>query len=96
MVKDLDIIITNRSKLLSVDLHEVWWYRNLLSMYIKRDISHFINKRFLVPYGLLSNHSSPPSCSCLYLVKLRESLQMVSPWTPSSPYKTYISYYAIR
>ena len=29
MIKDWDIIITNRNKLLSVDLHEVWRYRDI-------------------------------------------------------------------
>ena len=37
MAKEWDIIITNRSKLLSIDLQEVWRYRDLLSMYVKRD-----------------------------------------------------------
>ena len=32
MAKDWDIIITNISKLLSIDLQEVWRYRDLLAM----------------------------------------------------------------
>ena len=49
MTKDWDIIITNRSKLLSVDLHEVWRYRDLLSMYVKRDIVTFYKQTILGP-----------------------------------------------
>ena len=38
MAKDWDIIITNKSNLFSIDLGEVWRYRDLLTMYVKRDI----------------------------------------------------------
>ena len=49
MIKDWDIIITNKNKLLSVDLHEVWRYRDLLSMYVKRDIITFYKQTILGP-----------------------------------------------
>ncbi len=49
MTKDWDIIITNKSKLLSIDLHEVWRYRDLLAMYVKRDIITFYKQTILGP-----------------------------------------------
>ena len=49
MAKDWDIIITNRSKLLSIDLQEVWRYRDLLRMYVKRDIITFYKQTILGP-----------------------------------------------
>ena len=41
MSNDWDIIITNKNRLFSLDLSEVWRYRDLLSMYVKRDIITF-------------------------------------------------------
>ena len=38
MNKEWDLIITNQSKLLSLKLSEVWRYRDLLLMYVKRDV----------------------------------------------------------
>ena len=49
MAKDWDIIITNKSKLFSLDLHEVWRYRDLLAMYVKRDIITFYKQTILGP-----------------------------------------------
>ena len=49
MAKDWDIIITNKSNLLSIDLGEVWRYRDLLSMYVKRDIVTFYKQTILGP-----------------------------------------------
>ena len=49
MSKDWDIIITNKSNLLSVDLGEVWHYRDLLMMYVKRDIVTFYKQTILGP-----------------------------------------------
>ena len=49
MTEKWDIIITNRSKLLSIDLHEVWRYRDLLAMYVKRDIITFYKQTILGP-----------------------------------------------
>lgn len=47
MAKDWDIIITNKSNLLSIDLQEIWHYRDLLSMYVKRDIITFYKQTIL-------------------------------------------------
>lgn len=47
MAKDWDIIITNKSNLLSIDLQEIWHYRDLLSMYVKRDIITFYEQTML-------------------------------------------------
>ena len=49
MAKDWDIIITNKSNLLSIDLGEVWRYRDLLTMYVKRDIVTFYKQTILGP-----------------------------------------------
>ena len=49
MSKNWDIIITNKSSLLSIDLHEVWRYRDLLAMYVKRDIITFYKQTILGP-----------------------------------------------
>ena len=49
MANHWDIIITNKSKLLSLDLHEVWRYRDLLAMYVKRDIITFYKQTILGP-----------------------------------------------
>ena len=57
-----DIVIKPRSGLFRLDLEEVWLYRDLLVMYIRRDIVTF--------YGLLSSHCLLPSCSCLFLAVL--------------------------
>ena len=49
MTKDWDIIITNKSNLLSLELSEVWRYRDLLAMYVKRDIVTFYKQTVLGP-----------------------------------------------
>ena len=49
MGNDWDIIITNKSNLLSIDLGEVWHYRDLLMMYVKRDIVTFYKQTILGP-----------------------------------------------
>lgn len=49
MVKDWDIIITNKSHLWSIDFYEIWHYRDLLSMYVKRDIVTFYKQTILGP-----------------------------------------------
>jgi len=49
MLKDWDIIITNNKRLFSLDLSEVWRYRDLLSMYVKRDIITFYKQTILGP-----------------------------------------------
>ena len=49
MNKDWDIIITNRGKLFSLDLREVWQYRDLLTMYVRRDIVTFYKQTILGP-----------------------------------------------
>jgi len=49
MAKEWDYIISNRNSLLSVDLGEVWRYRDLLFMYVKRDIVTFYKQTILGP-----------------------------------------------
>lgn len=49
MAKEWDIVITNRSKLLSLDLQELWRYRDLLAMYVKRDIITLYKQTILGP-----------------------------------------------
>ena len=49
MTKDWDIIITNRSSLFHIDLQEIWRYRDLLAMYVKRDIVTFYKQTILGP-----------------------------------------------
>ena len=46
---DWDIVITPKSKLLSLDQHEVWRYRDLLMMYVKRDIVTLYKQTILGP-----------------------------------------------
>lgn len=50
---DWDIIITPKSKLLSLDLHEVWKYRDLVVMYIKRDVVTLYKQTVLGPVWYL-------------------------------------------
>ncbi len=47
MNKDWDIIITNKSSLLYLDIREVWNYHGLLAMYVKRDIITFYKQTIL-------------------------------------------------
>ena len=49
MSNDWDIIITNKNRLFSLDLSEVWRYRDLLTMYVKRDIITFYKQTILGP-----------------------------------------------
>lgn len=49
MEKNWDIIIQNKSKLLNLDLKEVWRYRDLLNMYVRRDIVTFYKQTILGP-----------------------------------------------
>ena len=49
MSKDWDIIISNKSNLLSINIAEVWRYRDLLNMYVKRDIITFYKQTILGP-----------------------------------------------
>ena len=44
-----DTSITTDKKLLSIDLREVWQYRDLLTMYVKRDIITFYKQTILGP-----------------------------------------------
>lgn len=53
MEKYWDIEITNKSSLLNIDLHEVWRYRDLLRMYVKRDIITFYKQTILGPLWFL-------------------------------------------
>ena len=47
--KNWDLIIQNKSSLFRLDLHEVWRYRDLLRMYVKRDIITFYKQTILGP-----------------------------------------------
>ena len=44
-----DLVIENKNRLLSLDLREVWRYRDLLMMYVKRDIVTFYKQTILGP-----------------------------------------------
>ncbi len=48
-----DIEITNKSSLLNLDLQEVWRYRDLLRMYVIRDIITFYKQTILGPLWFL-------------------------------------------
>ena len=47
--KNWDLIIQNKSSFFRLDLHEVWRYRDLLRMYVKRDIITFYKQTILGP-----------------------------------------------
>ena len=49
MTKEWDIIITNKSNLLSIDIQEICRYRDLLAMNVKRDIITFYKQTILGP-----------------------------------------------
>ncbi len=49
MNKEWDIIITNKTSLFNIDLGEIWRYRDLLAMYVKRDIVTFYKQTILGP-----------------------------------------------
>ena len=49
MHRDWDIVIENRSNLFSLRLSEVWKYRDLLRMYVKRDIITVYKQTVLGP-----------------------------------------------
>ena len=47
--KTWDLVIETRSSLFSLNLREVWQYRDLLEMYIRRDIVTFYKQTILGP-----------------------------------------------
>lgn len=49
MEEKWDIVITNRSKLFDIDLKEIWRYRDLIFMYVKRDFVTFYKQTILGP-----------------------------------------------
>lgn len=49
MEEKWDIVITNHSKLLNIDFKELWRYRDLLLMYVKRDFITFYKQTILGP-----------------------------------------------
>ncbi len=49
MANEWDIIIEPKNKLFSLDLGEVWKYRDLLTMYVKRDIVTMYKQTILGP-----------------------------------------------
>ena len=49
MEEKWDYIITNRSKLFSIDFKELWRYRDLVLMYVKRDFITFYKQTILGP-----------------------------------------------
>ena len=49
MQQDWDLIIENKNRLLTLDLREVWRYRDLLLMYVRRDIVPFYKQTILGP-----------------------------------------------
>ena len=48
-----DIIITPKTNFLNLDMHEVWKYKDLLTMYIKRDIVTLYKQTILGPVWYL-------------------------------------------
>ena len=53
-----DIVIKPRSGLFRLDLEEVWLYRDLLVMYIRRDIVTFYKQTVYVRLGTLADDPS--------------------------------------
>jgi len=49
MTNNWDNIISNKSNLWSIDLQELWRYRDLLIMYVKRDIITIYKQTILGP-----------------------------------------------
>jgi lipopolysaccharide transport system permease protein len=49
MDKNWDFVIENKNRLLNLDFNEVWRYRDLLLMYVKRDIVTFYKQTILGP-----------------------------------------------
>lgn len=49
MEEKWDYIITNKKKLLDIDLKEIWRYRDLIFMYVKRDFVTFYKQTILGP-----------------------------------------------
>ncbi len=49
MEKQWDLVIENKSSLFSLDLKEVWKYKDLLMMYVKRDIVTLYKQTILGP-----------------------------------------------
>lgn len=49
MEEKWDIVITNRSKLFNIDFKELWRYRDLVFMYVKRDFITFYKQTILGP-----------------------------------------------
>ena len=47
--KEWDTIIENKGSLFNFDIREVWHYRDLLAMYVKRDIITFYKQTILGP-----------------------------------------------
>ena len=54
--KEWDTIIENKSALLNIDIKEVWRYRDLLAMYVKRDIITFYKQTILGPLWFVIQH----------------------------------------
>lgn len=50
-----DLVIEPRGSLFRLNLNEVWKYRDLLEMYMKRDIVTFYKQTILIWVGFLYN-----------------------------------------
>ena len=53
MKEDWDIEIRRKTSLLDIDLKELWRYRDLLMMYVRRDIVTFYKQTILGPLWFL-------------------------------------------
>lgn len=52
------LVIVPKTGLFRLDLRELWRYRDLLAMYIHRDIVTFINKQYWARCGLCCSRCS--------------------------------------
>jgi hypothetical protein len=59
-----DLVIEPRSSLFQVDIKEIWKFRDLLRMFVKREIVQFYKQTILGP--LLVFHSAFTHNDCLY------------------------------
>jgi lipopolysaccharide transport system permease protein len=60
-IKEWDLVIEPQSSLLDLNLKDVWRYRDLLWLLVKRDFVSFYKQTILGPSGSLFNPYSPPS-----------------------------------
>ena len=52
---DWDMVISPQRGWMELNIDEIWNYRDLLWLFVKRDLQHFINKQFLALCGFSSS-----------------------------------------